>query len=170
MVSALFLSRTTEHKRSLSDRIMGRIQRFYLPVLNGAFKIKKLIIVLSLALLVITYFVFRSLGGEFIPTLEEGDFAVELRLAQGASLSETVKIYTKAEEIVKSKIPEVKTAVTKIGTGEIPTDPMPLEGGDMMLAMKPKNEWTTAETKEEMIEKIEEALAQIPGLAGNFPC
>ena len=167
MVSALFLSRTTEHKRSLSDRIMGRIQRFYLPVLNGAFKIKKLIIVLSLALLVITYFVFRSLGGEFIPTLEEGDFAVELRLAQGASLSETVKIYTKAEEIVKSKIPEVKTAVTKIGTGEIPTDPMPLEGGDMMLAMKPKNEWTTAETKEEMIEKIEEALAQIPGLAGE---
>lgn len=167
MISALFLDKTTAHKRNISDRIMGVIQRVYLPVLNGAFKIKKLIIVISIAILVITYFIFKSLGGEFIPTLEEGDFAVEVRLAQGASLSQSIDLYSKAEKILRERIPEIKQAITRIGTAEIPTDPMPIEGGDMMLAMKPKDQWTTAETQAEMIEKIEKALAVIPGLAGD---
>ena len=167
MISALFLSKRTEHKRNISDRIMSGIQRAYLPVLNGAFKIKKLIVAISLAILLITYFVFKGLGGEFMPTLEEGDFAVEVRLGQGTSLSQSVELYSKAEKILRQRIPEIKQAITRIGTAEIPTDPMPIEGGDMMLAMKPKAEWKTAETQEEMIEKIQEALAVIPGLAGE---
>lgn len=167
MISALFLNKKTAHKRSISDRIMDSIHRFYSPVLNGAFKIKKLIVVISIAILVITWFVFKGLGGEFIPTLEEGDFAVELRFGQGTSLSQTIDIYSKAEKILKQRIPEIKIVVTHIGTAEIPTDPMPMEGGDMMLAMKPKDEWKTATTQQEMIQKIEEALAVIPGLAGE---
>ncbi len=167
MISALFLNKKTEHKRNISDRIMDWLYRLYLPVLNSAFKIKKLIVVISIAILVITWFIFNSLGGEFIPTLEEGDFAVEVRLAQGTSLSQSIEIYGKAEKILRQRIPEIKQAITRIGTAEIPTDPMPIEGGDMMLAMKPKADWTTAETQAEMIEKIEEALAVIPGLAGE---
>ncbi len=167
MISALFLDKKTEHKRNISDRIMDRLYHFYLPVLNGAFKIKKLIVGISLAILVITWFIFNSLGGEFIPTLEEGDFAVEVRLAQGTSLSQSIELYSKAEKILRQRIPEIKQAITRIGTAEIPTDPMPIEGGDMMLAMKPKDQWTTAETQAEMIEKIEKALAVIPGLAGE---
>jgi len=167
MVSALFLNKKTAHKRSISDRIMDSIHRLYSPVLDGAFKIKKLIVVISIAILVITWFVFKGLGGEFIPTLEEGDFAVELRFGQGTSLSQTIDIYSKAEKILKQRIPEIKIVVTHIGTAEIPTDPMPMEGGDMMLAMKPKDEWKTATTQQEMIQKIEEALAVIPGLAGE---
>jgi cobalt-zinc-cadmium resistance protein CzcA len=167
MISALFLNKKTAHKRNISDRIMDGLYRVYLPVLNSAFKIKKLIVVISLAILVITYFIFNSLGGEFIPTLEEGDFAVEVRLAQGTSLSQSIALYTKAETILRQRIPEIKQAITRIGTAEIPTDPMPIEGGDMMLAMKPKAEWKTAETQAEIIEKIEEALAVIPGLAGE---
>ncbi|WP_121355974.1 CusA/CzcA family heavy metal efflux RND transporter [Flavisolibacter nicotianae] len=166
-VSALFLSKKTEHKRSISDRIIEGIQRFYLPILNASFKMKKLIVAVSVVILVITYFVFKGLGGEFIPTLEEGDFAVEVRLAQGTSLSQSIEIYSKAEKILKQRIPEIKHAITRIGTAEIPTDPMPIEGGDMMLAMKPKDQWKTATTQQEMIEKIEEALAVIPGLAGE---
>ncbi len=167
MVSALFLSKKTAHKRSISDRIIEGIQRFYLPLLNASFKMKKLIVAVSIILLVITYFAFKGLGGEFIPTLEEGDFAVELRLGQGTSLSSTIEVYSKAEKILLQRIPEIKTVVTRIGTAEIPTDPMPIEGGDMMLAMKPKDEWKTATTQQQMIEKIEEALAVIPGLAGE---
>ncbi|MEJ7829421.1 MAG: CusA/CzcA family heavy metal efflux RND transporter, partial [Segetibacter sp.] len=167
MISALFLSKETYHKRNISDRMMDRLYRFYLPVLIGAFKIKKLVVVISIAILVITYFIFNSLGGEFIPTLEEGDFAVEVRFAQGTSLSQSIDIYSKAEKILRQRIPEITQAITRIGTAEIPTDPMPIEGGDMMLAMIPKGEWITVETQPEMIEKIEEALAVIPGLAGE---
>ena len=167
MISALFLSKKTEHKRNISDRIMSAVQRFYLPILNGAFKIKKLIIIISIAVLVVTYFLFKGLGGEFIPTLEEGDFAVEVRLAQGTSLSQSIELYSKAEKILRQRIPEIKQAITRIGTAEIPTDPMPIEGGDMMLAMKPKDQWKTTETQEEMIAKIEEALAVIPGLTSE---
>ena len=167
MVSALFLSKKTEHKRNISDRIIDKLKSWYLPFLNGALRFKKTVVVLSLVLLVITYFIFNSLGGEFIPTLEEGDFAVEVRLAQGTSLSQTIATYSKAEQILKQKIPDIKVVVTRIGTAEIPTDPMPIEGGDMMIAMKPKDEWTIAVTKEEMIEKIKEALDVIPGLTAE---
>ena len=165
MISALFLNKKIMHRRTISDRIMDVIKKVYLPVLNGALRIKIFVVVASIILLVITWLVFKNIGGEFIPTLEEGDFAVEMRLAQGASLSESVKMYSMAEKLIKQKIPEVKQAVTKIGTAEIPTDPMPLEGGDLMLTMKPKAEWKTAGTKEEMMEKIEETLSVIPGLS-----
>lgn len=167
MISALFLSKKTEHKRSISDRIMDGIKQFYLPMLNAALKIKLLIVAIAISVLVITYFAFKSLGGEFIPTLEEGDFALELRLAQGTSLSKTVELLSKTETVLQQRIPEIKVVVTRIGSAEIPTDPMPIEGGDMMLAMKPKDEWKTATTQQEMIEKIEDALKVIPGLAGE---
>ena len=167
MMSALFLSRKTGHRRNISDRIIDKFKSWYLPLLNGALRFKKTVIVISVVLLIIAYFVFNSLGGEFIPTLEEGDFAVEVRLAQGTSLSGTIETYTKAEQILKQRIPEIKIVVTRIGTAEIPTDPMPVEGGDMMLAMKPKSQWTTAKTQAEMIEKIEQALAVIPGLTAE---
>ncbi len=164
MMSALFLSRNKKKKQNISDRIMHAIKLIYVPILNGAVKIKYLIVTLSVVILVITYFIFRNMGGEFMPTLEEGDFAVEMRLAQGTSLSQTIATFSKAERIMKQNIPEIKQAITKIGTAEIPTDPMPIEGGDLMLTMKPKSDWTTAATKEEMIEKIEEELSLIPGL------
>jgi cobalt-zinc-cadmium resistance protein CzcA len=167
MISALFLNKKTEHKRNISDRIMDSIRRLYLPLLNAALRIKIIIVAVSVVVLVITFFVFNDLGGEFIPTLEEGDFAVELRLGQGTSLSKTIELFSKAETILRQRIPEIKVVVTRIGSAEIPTDPMPMEGGDMMLAMKPKNEWKTATTQQEMIGKIEDALSVIPGLAGE---
>ncbi len=165
MMSALFLNKTTTHRRNISDRIMDGIKKGYLPLLNAALRIKGLVVAASLILLIITYLVFKNIGGEFIPILEEGDFALEMRLAQGTSLSRTIEIYSKVERIIKEKIPEAKQVVTKIGTAEIPTDPMPIEGGDLMLTMKPKKEWKTAKTKEEMMEKIEEALSVVPGLS-----
>jgi cobalt-zinc-cadmium resistance protein CzcA len=165
MMSALFLSKKTKHKVNISDRIMNGIQRVYLPLLKGALRVKLLIVVASVVLLVIAYLAFRNLGGEFMPVLEEGDFAVEMRLPQGTSLSQSIATFTKAEIILKKTIPEIRQAITKIGTAEIPTDPMPLEGGDLMLTMKPKKEWTTAKTMEGMAVKIEEELELIPGLS-----
>ena len=94
------------------------------------------------------------LGGEFIPALEEGDFAVEARILPGSNLSTTIEYTNKASQILKERFPEVEMVVAKIGSGEIPTDPMPMEAGDLIVVLKPKKEWTSASTFPELAEKI----------------
>lgn len=118
-----------------------------------------MVIALALSILL-----FTRLGGEFIPNLEEGDFAVELSMEQGTSLNQMVKTCSLAEKLLKENFPEVKQAVSRIGSAEIPTDPMPVERADMMVALKPKKEWTSAKTTAELMDKMEETLKLIPGL------
>lgn len=164
MMSALFLSKNTAHKRNISDKIMDWLHRRFEPALKTALKVKVLVVSSAALLLLVAIFFFSRMGGEFIPTLEEGDLAVEVSMAQGTSLSQTIETFSKAEKILKSQFPEVKQAVSRIGSAEIPTDPMPFERGDIMVAMLPKDKWTSAENREEMMEKMEEALSVIPGL------
>ncbi|MES2112657.1 MAG: CusA/CzcA family heavy metal efflux RND transporter [Bacteroidota bacterium] len=168
MASALFLSRKTEHKPNVSDHIIGFCQRIYRKALIGVLRFKKLTIIVAFALFAIAIWAFSRMGGEFIPTLEEGDLTVEISMMQGTSLSEVVKTFSKAERLLLSRFPEIKQAVTRIGSSEIPTDPMPMERGDMMLAMKPKAEWKTTKTREEMMIKMEEALAELPGVHASI--
>ncbi|WP_316792364.1 CusA/CzcA family heavy metal efflux RND transporter [Pedobacter frigoris] len=165
MISALFLSKSTVHKRNISDKIMDFFKRVYQPMLEWVLRFKKLVVSAALALFVFTVWVFSTMGGEFLPQLEEGDLAVEIAMSQGTSLTQVVETFGKAEKILKDKFPEVKQVVTRIGSAEIPTDPMPVERGDMMVAMLPKEEWTSAKTKEEMSEKMEEALSLLPGVS-----
>jgi cobalt-zinc-cadmium resistance protein CzcA len=164
MASALFLSKKTLHKRNISDRIIEFLQRIYRRALIAILKIKVITITVVFIVFGVAIWAFSRMGGEFIPTLDEGDLTVEISMMQGTSLTEVVKTFGKAEKILKDKFPEIKQAVTRIGSSEIPTDPMPMEKGDMMLAMKPKAEWTSAKNKEEMIEKMEDALSAIPGI------
>lgn len=164
MASALFLSKKTQHKRNFSDRIMDFFHRIYQPVLHATLRMKRTVVLLSIGILAISIWVFSTMGGEFIPTLEEGDLTVEISMMQGTSLSQTIETFSKAEKILKAKFPEIKQAVTRIGSAEIPTDPMPIERGDMMLSMKPKEEWTSGKDRAEISEKIEEALSIIPGI------
>ncbi len=164
MASALFLSKKTEHKRNFSDKMMDKISGFYRPIITKSLNWSKTLIISMVALFAVSLFVFNKMGGEFIPNLEEGDFAAEISMAQGTSLSQMVKSTTQAEKILKEKFPEVKQAVSRIGSAEIPTDPMPIERADMMIALIPKKDWTSAKTKEELMEKMEEAVSVIPGM------
>ncbi|MDR1373326.1 MAG: CusA/CzcA family heavy metal efflux RND transporter [Dysgonamonadaceae bacterium] len=164
MASALFLSKKTEHKRNISDQIMDKLSAWYRPAITKSLNWSKTLITSMVVLFVISLFVFSRMGGEFIPSLDEGDFATESSMAQGTSLSQMVKTSLQAEKILKEQFPEVKQVVTRIGSAEIPTDPMPIERSDMMISMKPKKEWTSAKTKDEMMEKMEEAMRVIPGL------
>jgi len=163
MMGALFLSKSTVHKKSISDRIMGFLHGIYDPILQMALKAKTPVIVVSVILFFLALWVFNGLGGEFIPTLEEGDFALEVRQVRGTSLTKTIETFTQMEKLLKKEIPEIKQVVSKVGSAEIPTDPTPLEGGDIILAMKPKEEWTTVHTKDEMVTKIESVLSAFPG-------
>jgi heavy metal efflux system protein len=164
MISSLFLSKNTTHKRNISDKIMDGLRDGYKPMLEKALRFKKLTITAAIVLFGVSMWLFSGMGGEFLPQLDEGDLTVEISMAQGTSLTQVVETFGKAEKILKSEFPEVKQVVTRIGSAEIPTDPMPVERGDMMVAMKPKGEWKTAKTKEEMTEKMEEALSVLPGV------
>ncbi|UKT65987.1 CusA/CzcA family heavy metal efflux RND transporter [Pedobacter mucosus] len=164
MASALFLSKKTSYKRNISDRIIEFLQRIYQQTLIAVLKVKVMVVTAVFILFAVSIWLFSRMGGEFIPTLEEGDLTVEISMMQGTSLSEVVKTFGKAEKLLKEKFPEIKQAVTRIGSSEIPTDPMPMERGDMMLAMKPKGEWKSAKNRSEMMEKMEEALSEIPGI------
>jgi len=168
MMSALVLSKKTEHKKNISDRIINFFYRIYQPVLVRAMHTRILVVGVTVGIFVIAFMVFRNLGGEFIPTLEEGDFAVETRVMTGSSLSNTVKATTKAEKILLDNFPEVEQVVSKIGSGEIPTDPMPVEAADLMIILKDKSEWVSASRREELANKMAEALEDIPGVTFGF--
>ena len=164
VVSSLFLSRKTEYKTSFSDRIMNTLHKVFDPTLLFALRHKVSVVLVSLFLFIISFFLFNSLGGEFIPTLEEGDLASGVMTLQGGSLSNTIETVEKANKILMSNFPEVKHAICKIGTGEIPTDPTPMETGDYIIVMKDKKEWTSAPTREKMMEKMQEELSVLKGV------
>ena len=166
--SSLFLSRSMHTRETLSDKIIKKLQTWYRPVLEYALRQSKNVITAAVALFCVSAVGFKFLGGEFIPSLEEGDFAVEMSMAQGTSLSQMVESCTKAEQLLKAQYPEIKQVVSRIGSAEIPTDPMPVERADFMIALKPKAEWTSAETTDELREKMDHTLSAIPGLEAEI--
>ncbi len=168
MASALFLSKNTEHKPNFSDRLMDFFHTVFQPVIHFALKRKLLISVSAIVLFLISLGVFARLGGEFIPQLEEGDLAASVITLQGGSLSNTVEMVQKANKLLLAEFPEIKHAVCKIGAGEIPTDPTPMETGDYIITLKDKSEWTSAESREELVEKMEEALIPLAGVKFEF--
>ncbi len=126
VMSFLFLSRNTEHKENVSDKIINFIHKLYNPIILFALRRKYAVLILSLFLFAASLVAFSNIGGEFIPTLEEGDFAIETRVLTGSSLFETIEASNIASAILLENFPEVKEVVGKIGSGEIPTDPMPI--------------------------------------------
>lgn len=168
MASSLMLSRKVHTRKTFSDRVIEKLQACYRPVLDWVLARNKDVITGAVALFCVSVVGFKYLGGEFIPSLEEGDFAVEMSMSQGTSLSQMVESCTKAEKLLKKEYPEIKQVVSRIGSAEIPTDPMPVERADIMIALKPKAEWISAKTTPELMEKMEETLSAIPGLEAEI--
>ena len=108
------------------------------------------------------------MGGEFIPTLDEGDFVIQPVLKTGTSLSKTIETTTRIEQILLDSFPEVSQVVTRIGAAEVPTDPMSMEETDVIVKLKPKDEWVSADTKDELAERFTQALSMIPGVEYEF--
>lgn len=163
MMSALFLPKTLSQKKTFSDKMMDFFQRLYTPVLQAAIRLKYMIVGVSVALMVLTFIVFSRMGGEFIPQLQEGDYAFHCILPQGSSLSQSIETSMQASRIIRS-FPEVKDVVGKTGSAEVPTDPMPPEASDLIITLKDKKEWKTTKDYNELAKKIEEKLEAIPGV------
>ncbi len=168
MMSALFLSKKTTHKENASDRLMAFFQRIYAPAIGFALRRKVMVLGIALALFVASILVFINMGGEFLPTLDEGDFAVETRVLSGSSISQTIETAQRAARILLDNFPEVKTVIAKGGSSEIPTDPMPVEACDLIIVLKDKKEWTSAGSRDELAEKMSKALEALPGVTFGF--
>ena len=168
VVASLFLKPTKPSPKNISVRIMSFVSRRYQPIINWSLAHKKSVIILSSILLAISVLIFTRMGGEFVPTLDEGDFVIQPVLKTGTSLSKTIEITTKIEQILLDQFPEVDQVVTRIGAAEVPTDPMSMEESDVIIKLKPKDEWVSAESKDELAEKFKEALAIIPGMDVEF--
>jgi heavy metal efflux system protein len=168
MMSAFFLSKKIKHQPNISDRLMAKVERVYQAALNKVIGFPKTVLLSVIAFFIIAVFILTTLGGEFIPALEEGDFAVDTRVLTGSSLNTTITNTQKAAHILKTQFTEVEKVVTKIGSGEVPTDPMPMDASDMMVILKPKEEWTSAKTFNELSEKMGKALEAVPGVTAGF--
>jgi cobalt-zinc-cadmium resistance protein CzcA len=147
--------------------IIKFLKPLYRKTLLYALDRKRLVVVTASIIFAFSVFLFTRLGGEFIPTLDEGDILIELRRLPSISLTESIHTAQMLEAELKS-IPEVVNVVSKTGRPEIATDPMSIYQSDVYIKMKPREEWKTAKTKEEMIEKMTKVMARIPGIGGGF--
>ena len=168
MISALFLSRNTKHTVNVSDHIMRFCHAIYDPVIRFALNYKLSVIVASVLVFLVALIMFLRIDAVFVPSLEEGDLLILPKIQSGSSLSQSIDTYQQVSDILKKEFPEVIDVVAKIGVGEIPTDPTPMEAADMVVCLKDKKEWVSATTKDELIDKMKERLSGIPGVSYEF--
>lgn len=169
MMAALALSKKTGHTKNFSDRLIAALQRLYTPTLRYALHHRFPIVIGASVLFAISVVVFVRLGGEFIPQLDEGDFAVETRILTGGSLSQTVDVAQKSARVLVDHFPEVEKVIGKVGTSEIPLDPMPIEACDLIVVLKDRHEWVSASSRDELAEKMSAMLqSTVPGVAYGF--
>ena len=168
MMASLFLKRTVSVKPTLADRFFEKLNRVYRRTLDFCLSHVWGTLVSAFTLLILSFFLFTRLGAEFIPTLDEGDFAMQMTLPAGSSLSRSIEVSLEAEKKLKQDFAEIKHVVAKIGTAEVPTDPMAVEDADVMIVMKPFSEWTSASSRAEMVEKMKKSLETVEGAEFNF--
>ena len=168
VMSSLFLKPTKVSAKNISFKLMNFLSRAYEPSIRWALKSKTAVLSVSGFLLIFSMYLFTTMGGEFVPTLDEGDFVIQPILKTGTSLSKTIETTTKIEKILLDKFPEIEQVVSRIGAAEIPTDPMSMEESDVIIKLKPKSEWVSAKTKDKLADKFKEALAIIPGMGVEF--
>ncbi|WP_224483403.1 CusA/CzcA family heavy metal efflux RND transporter [Robertkochia aurantiaca] len=168
VISSYILKPQESKISAISEKLMLSVNRLYSPALNLAIKHKNFTIGAAFTLLILAGFIFIRMGGEFVPTLDEGDFVIQPVLKTGTSLDKTIATTTRIEKILIDSFPEVEQVVTRIGAAEVPTDPMSMEESDVIITLKPKEEWVSATTKDQLAERFKNALSVIPGMGIEF--
>lgn len=168
VMSSLFLSKNPKHKKTLADRIMDLLYRTYQPIFAFTLRYKLLVLSIPVILLIFSLIIFNRLGAEFLPDLDEGDLAMQMTISPGSNLAESIETSTKAEKVLLDNFPEIKAVVSKIGTAEVPTDPMAIEDADVMIILKPRSLWTSADNREELVDKMKDKLSVILGASFEF--
>lgn len=168
VVSSLFIKPVKQDPKNISVRLINFLNRIYDAIATRALKAKKVVLALAVMLLAGSIYLFTTMGGEFVPTLDEGDFVIQPVLKTGTSLSKTIETTTEIERILLENFPEVDQVVTRIGAAEVPTDPMSMEESDVIITLKPRKQWVSARSKDELADRMKEALAILPGMEVEF--
>lgn len=168
VMSTLFLSKKLNHQPTFSDRIIQKLQSIYSHSLIRVMRKKTILLISVIGVFTFSIFLLSRLGGEFIPSLPEGDFAVETRVLPGSNLNTSIDAVSKASRLLLSKFPEIQQIVGKTGSSEVPVDPMPIDASDLMIILKNRKEWTSAETYAELERKMSDELSTIPGVTFGF--
>ncbi|MBK6505283.1 MAG: CusA/CzcA family heavy metal efflux RND transporter [Ignavibacteria bacterium] len=163
MMCALFLSKKPRKEFSFSTKMMNFFHKIYEPMLEAAIRFRKTIVAATILLFGIAVMLYSKMGSEFIPTLAEGDFAFHCILPQGTSLSQSIETSMFASRLI-GEFNEVKMVVGKTGSAEVPTDPMPPEATDMMIILKPLDEWESGKSYDELADDMMTKLQVIPGV------
>ena len=169
VVASIFLKPKEENPNSFSHQLIHKFNSMYLPIITWSLSNTRKVLLGAVGLLLFSIVIFTRMGGEFIPTLDEGDFVIQPVLKTGTSLTKTIATTTKIEQIILKNFPEVNQVVSRIGAAEVPTDPMSMEESDIIVKLKPKSEWVSAESKDELADKIKTAIeTQIPNMEIEF--
>lgn len=168
MVSSLFLNKHIVDKENLSDKVINLLKRTYAPVLRVSLRFRYTLLSLTALVFILSIWGFTHLGGEFLPQLDEGDLAMQMTLPPGSSLTESMEISTRAEKVLMQNFPEVIQVVSKIGTAEVPTDPMAVENADIMISLKERDQWVSARSRDELVDKMKAKLGVITGASFDF--
>ncbi|WP_010420128.1 CusA/CzcA family heavy metal efflux RND transporter [Anaerophaga thermohalophila] len=169
MMAALFLKPPKTDKKTWGEKFILKLENLYEPVIAWALRKGKLVLGIALVLLISGVFLFSRMGAEFIPQLDEGDFAFQAFLKPGTSLSEVENASTRIEQIVLENFPdEIASIQSRIGVADLPTDPMPIDIADIFVILTPQDEWTKVESKQELIDKVKEKVSVLPGINYEF--
>jgi cobalt-zinc-cadmium resistance protein CzcA len=155
------------HHHEGHERVLTSLQKRYRKLLARLMRSRRLTIGAALLVVSISIGSMRFLGTEFMPQLDEGALLIETRRLPSVSLTQSVEIGAMIEKVVR-EFPEVETVVTKIGRPDLATEAMGVYQGDVYVILKPKEQWVTVRTKQELIEKLDEKLKDVPGVVYNF--
>ena len=158
-------------RRGVTERetlIVRFLKRLYRPTLSWALDRRLLVVGVALTAVIGAMMLFPFLGGEFLPTLDEGDIVVQTLRLQSSSMTHSIEAGLEVERVLR-EFPEVEQVVTRIGSPEVATDVMGIELSDVFVILEPKSEWITGRTKEDLIEAMAEALDhRVPGMGFSF--
>ena len=157
---ALFLNGNVSEKE---NRLMVWLKQGYAPLLDWVMVSKPLVLTIAAVIMVLSGLTASRMGSEFVPSLDEGDFALHAMRIPGTSLTQAIDMQVQLEKIIKS-FPEVDTVFAKLGTAEVATDPMPPNVADNFVMLKPREQWPDPErSKADLVAAIQEAVEQVPG-------
>ena len=164
MLCTFFLKQTPHQNDPIHIRVLKRI---YLALLQPCVRHPWFVVVVAILTLAGASALVPRIGTEFLPTLDEGCIGLQTFRIPSISLPQSLELQGKAERILKS-FPEVIDVVSKTGRADIASDPMGVEISDVIVTLKPREEWTTAKTKDELVDKMRDAMAELPGVASSF--
>jgi heavy metal efflux system protein len=165
MLCALWLRLKKGEVRT--NPIIGFFKGIYVPVLKWAISHRYLALTIAAALIVWSVADVFILGSEFLPTIDEGNMLVRATMPASISLPRAIDVSTQIEKSLR-EFPEVETVVAKIGRAELGGDPESVSNDEMYVRLKPKDQWTTAKTKDELVDAMRRRVEGFPGVEFNF--